>query len=103
MALTNSVVWANAIIMDYSKTVRNLREAGETFYNVEETIETQTLELRALTYAAAKAEVDANAQPDEPESGTATYTYKMSIENEIIGSYRLQRVYEAKDISFAEA
>jgi hypothetical protein len=101
MALATSCDWENALIMDYSKTTRNLRDAGESFYNLIESIESKTLECRAVKESAAESEVDSNDQPDPPGSGTHTYSYSMRLVNEVIKSYTVVRVEEKKSIEFA--
>jgi hypothetical protein len=106
MALGTTITWAEALVTDRSKTKRNLREAGESFYNVIETIETETREVRAIAYGTANTEVTNNVQPtfDPPLTppAVATYSYTMSLANEIVGGYTVRRVYEFKNIAFEE-
>ncbi len=102
MALATSCDWTTALVMDYAKTTRNLRDAGETYYNLVESIESETRECRAVDYDGASTEVADNDQPAAPETGTHTYSYSMRIVNEVIKSYTVVRVEEKKSITFAD-
>ena len=102
MALASSCDWTTALIMDYGKTTRNLRDAGETYFNLVESIESKTLECRAVDASGANTEVSTNTQPAAPESGTHTYSYVMQLTNEVLRSYTVRRVEEKKTITFAD-
>jgi hypothetical protein len=102
MALATSCNWDTALIMDYGKTTRNLRDAGETYFNLIESTESKTLECRAVDADAAEGEVETNTQPDAPATGTHTYSYSMQLTNEVLRSYTVRRVEEKKSITFAD-
>jgi len=76
------------------------RRVGEYTYgdpsgwvNIKEVTIRETREWVALTQSAAEGAKDANAQP---ELGEGTYTYEVSEDNRVIGSYKLQRMFEHK-------
>jgi hypothetical protein len=100
MALKTSIIWADAKVISASKGKRNLRDAGETFFNLIETIETEVREVVAVTYDAAKTEKDTNTQPAE---GEGTYHYEMDEQNRVVGSYTIKRTHNKKTIEFESA
>ena len=61
--------------------------------NIKEVTERETREWVALTQSAAEGTKDANVQPGV---GEGTYTYDVSEGNRVIGSYKLQRMFEQK-------
>ena len=61
--------------------------------NVKEVTARETREWVALTQSAAEDEKAANVQP---AVGEGTYTYDVSEDNRVIGSYKLQRMFEHK-------
>ena len=107
MALATSIVEADGIVTSYSKGTRNLRDAGESFYNLVESNESEVQVWVALTYAAAQA-----AAVAEPTTGAqymtvtgtdATYQGSISEDVRVVGSYTYQCSAEKKSIAFAEA
>jgi hypothetical protein len=101
MALATSIT-AAGILTAKGNDVRNLRDAGETYYNFTETVETETQEWVALTEAAATAAVAAGTgHAYMGVSGTGT-TYKDSLaeDDRIVGSYTYTCSAEKKTIAF---
>ena len=104
MALATTINWANAKLISHSKGKRNLRDAGESFYNVLEVTESKTEQLYALTKTAVETEVEAAAQPAEPPVvGKATYTYQADLDGREVNGYTIKRIYEYKAITFEES
>jgi len=93
MALETVVDWNNAIRMDYSskKSFTPIDNSGN--FETKTTTE-YTDELRALTQGTAEDEVDNADQPDQPVVGESTYDYNSFVDNEIIRSYTLSRVFQ---------
>ena len=103
MALKNFIAGDN-ILVSKSKTKRNLRDAGETFFNVEETVESEVREWVALTRAAATGAVTAaSGIASMGLTGTGVvYSHEASENNRVVGSYTYTCSAEKKSISFAE-
>lgn len=102
MALYESVTGSGTVVSE-SETVRNLREAGESYYNVEENIKTEVREWVALTYAAASAAKSAGTGEAQMNlNGTSGVVYEHSVDedNRVIGSYIYRCSAEVKTISF---
>jgi len=108
MALITSVAGittANRNVISYNKSDRNLRDAGETFYNLVETIESEVCEWVALDEATAKAAVTAETGESlmsvlTPATGV-TYEHTQDEDVRTIGSYRYTCSAEKKTIAFA--
>jgi hypothetical protein len=104
MALATTINWANAKLISHSKGKRNLRDAGESFYNVLEVTESKTEQLYAMTKTAVETEVGTATQPDDPGGGAkATYTYQADLDGREVNGYTIKRIYEYKAITFEEA
>ena len=102
MALATSVTGSGKLVSK-AKTVRNLRDAGETYYNVEETIESEVREWVALTQTAA-----VNAASGGSGEGSMTlsgegvvYSNNAEEDNRVVGSYVYTCSAEKKTIDFA--
>ena len=104
MALATTINWANAKLISHSKGKRNLRDAGESFYNLLEVTESKTEQLYALTKTAVETEVGTATQPDAPGGGgKATYTYQADLDGKEVNGYTIKRIYEYKAITFEES
>ena len=91
------------ILVGATKSTRNLREAGETFYNLVETIESEDREWVALTKDAATGAVAASSGVASMTlTGTGvTYSHDASEDNRVIGSYIYRCSANKKSIAFA--
>ena len=104
MALAETINWANAKLISHSKGKRNLRDAGESFYNLLEVTESKTEQLYALTKTAVETEVGTATQPADPGGGAkATYTYQADLDSKEVNGYTIKRIYEYRAITFEES
>ena len=103
MALKNFAAGDN-ILVSKNKTKRNLRDAGETFFNVEETVESEVREWVALTRVAATGAVTAGSGENSMTlTGTGVvYSHDAQEDNRVVKSYTYTCSAEKKSISFAE-
>ena len=105
MALAGSIVESAGRVTSYDNGQRNLRDAGETYYNLIETIESEVQEWVALTYAAAYAAAVAvpttGAQYMNVSGGDTTYKGSISEDTRVVGSYTYECSAEKKSIAFA--
>ena len=101
MALASSIVWADAKTISRDKNTRNLRDAGETFYNLEEITEEIVLEYKGATVAACNTEIDANDQPATTAYDVQSYSYSMRRDDIVTGSYTITRTFTGKTVTFA--
>jgi hypothetical protein len=101
MALKTSIVGSGKLVTA-SKAVRNLRDAGETFYNLVETVENEVREWVALTQTAAVTAKNAGTGETQMSlTGTGvTYANEASEDNRIVGAYTYRCSAEKKSISF---
>ena len=102
MALATSVTGTGSLV-SYSNTVRNLRDAGETFYNWEETIINEVREWEALTESAANTAVTAGTGEASMTFATGTgttYANDSDEDNRVLGSYSYKCSAEKKTIAF---
>ena len=102
MALKLFVAGDNILVSE-NKTTRNLRDAGETFYNVVETVETEDREWVALTKASATGAVaSSSGEASMTLTGTGvTYSHDASEDNRVTGSFIYRCSAEKKTIAFA--
>jgi hypothetical protein len=103
MALAGSIV-GSGILITKNKTQRNLRDAGESFYNLVETIENEVREWVALTRAAALAAVAAGSgEASMGLSGTGVkYSNELSETSRPTGAYTYRCSAEKKTIDFED-
>jgi hypothetical protein len=103
MALATSVT-GDGKLVTASKTQRNLRDAGEDFYNRIETIENEVREWVALTKdAAITAKGAGTGESSMTLSGPGvTYENSATEDNRIVGAYTYRVSAEKKTIAFAE-
>jgi hypothetical protein len=101
MALATSINWANAKTISRDKNTRNLRDAGESFFNLEETTEEIVLEFRGATEAACNSVIGANDQPTSTDYDVQSYSYSMRRDDIATGSYTITRTFTGKTIAFA--
>jgi len=93
-------------LASYTKTTRNLRDAGETYYNLEEVVQNEVREWVGLTLAAATGAVSSGSGEGSMTlvSGTGTtYQHDSNEDNRIVGSYTYRCSAEKKTISFPES
>jgi hypothetical protein len=100
MGLAETIDWDAARTISRRKTTRNLRESGESFYNLNEVIEEIVLEFNAANEAACNAEIDANEQPTSEDYDVQSYSYEMSEDDRTTGSYTIRRNFTGKTITF---
>jgi len=105
MALSTSISTSNRNVISYSKSERNLRDAGETFYNIVETTESEVCEWVALDESTANTAVtngtgEANMSVLVSDAD-ATYEHTQQEDNRTIGSYTYTCSAEKKTIAFA--
>jgi len=97
-----SFVAGDSILVGATKATRNLRDAGETFYNITETIESEEREWVALTKSAA--EGAKNSGSGAGAMGVAgdgtTYEHSISEDNRVVGSYIYRCSANKKSLSF---
>jgi hypothetical protein len=100
MALATSVT-GDGKLLSRSSMTRNLRDAGESFFNLTETIENETREWVAVTQAAAETARAAGYKTGMTVTGTGT-TYEYSVDEDVrvIGSYVYRCSAEKKTIAF---
>ena len=100
MALAVNVT-GNGILVSRNSMTRNLRDAGESFFNLTETVENETREWVALTQAAAEAARVAGYKTGMGVTGTGTtYEYSYSEDVRVIGSYVYRCSAEKKTVAF---
>ena len=104
MALKNFAAGDN-ILVGATKATRNLRDAGESFYNLVETIESEEREWVALTKAAAEGAKNngsgAGSMSLTGDPGEVTYEHSMTEDNRVVGSYIYRCSANKKSIAFA--
>ena len=102
MALKNFAA-ENNILVAKSRSDRNLRDAGEDFYNRVETVETEDREWVALTKAAAQGAVtNKSGEGSMALTGAGvTYSHDASEDNRVTGSYIYRCSANKKSIAFA--
>jgi hypothetical protein len=98
MALANSITGDGKLI-DRQKLKRNLRDAGESAWNWNETTVTEVREWYAITESAALAWVNDNVQPNQTTYPTSTYTYSMSRDIRQIDGFTCRRTFEQKTLT----
>lgn len=96
MALVNNFENAGpGIVTSYNVDSRNYRVGDDiAFIDYREEIITEEREWVGLTYDAAIAVVQQNAQPGDNK---ATHSWSMSESNRVVKSYAVRRVYERKE------
>ena len=101
MALKTFVA-GDSILVSATKATRNLRDAGETFYNITETIESEDREWVALTKTAAEgAKNSGSGVGSMGVSGTGTtYEHSIAEDNRVVGSYTYRCSANKKSLSF---
>lgn len=103
MALENTIDWDSARVVSSSSNTRNLRDAGEDFFNRIETTYEETRELNAVERTVA---VTAVSEAEQPESSgiydIASYSYQMSEDDRYTGSCTVTRTFTGKSIEFAD-
>jgi hypothetical protein len=101
MALATTIDWTAAKTISREKNTRNLRDAGESFFNLEETTEDIVLEFKGATASACDTEIDANDQPTSTDYDVQSYSYSMRRDDIATGSYTITRTFTGKTIAFA--
>ena len=101
MALATTVNWSTAKTISRNKNTRNLRDAGEDFYNRQEVQEEIVLEFKGATEAACNTVITANAQPTTTDYDVQSYSYDMRRDDIVTGSYTITRTFTGKKIEFA--
>jgi hypothetical protein len=83
-------------------TTRNLRQSGESFYNLIETQEEEVLEAYAVEASDVNTVMNANTQPDPVEGSVVAYSYDAQLVSKETNRYNITRTYTKKTISFPE-
>ena len=99
MALKNTIVEADGKLISREKLRRNLRDAGESYWNWEESTITEVREWYAISETAALAWVNNNAQPVQTSLSNSTYTYSMDRAMRQIDGFTCRRTFEQKTIT----
>ena len=100
MALKNSIVEADGILVDREYIKRNLRDVGESNFNLVETVIEETYEWYAVTEVAAVAWQTLNAQPDQELYPTSTYSYHISRRMTQMDGFICRRLFVQKTVEF---